>query len=40
MRKHMIDGTTPERRARMVEFITAMQHRRNERGIPSLPEPP
>lgn len=40
MRKHMIDGTTPERRARMEEFITAMQRRRNERGLPALPEPP
>lgn len=40
MRKHMIDGTTPERRARMEEFITAMQRRRGERGLPALPGPP
>jgi hypothetical protein len=40
MRKHMIDGTTPERRARMEEFITAMQRRRSERSLPALPEPP
>ena len=40
MRKHMVDGTTPEHRARMAEFITAMQHPRSERGLPALPEPP
>jgi hypothetical protein len=40
MRKHMLDETSPERRARMDEFISAMQHRRSERGLPALPEPP
>lgn len=40
MRKHMIDGTPPERRARMEEFFGAMQTRRRERGLPDLPEPP
>jgi hypothetical protein len=40
MRKNMLDETSPERRARMEEFIAAMQNRRSERGLPAFPEPP
>ena len=34
-RKQMIDSTTPEQRARYVEYRRAMDQRRNELGMPS-----
>lgn len=34
-RKSMIDRTTPEQRARYVEYRRAMDERREQRGLPS-----
>ena len=36
-RKRMIDRTTPEQRARYVEYRRAAEKRRGERGLPSSP---
>ncbi len=39
-RKHMIDSTTPEQRARFVEYIGAIERRRGQLGLPAMPPPP
>jgi hypothetical protein len=39
-RKHMIDSTTPEQRARLVEYIGAIERRRGQLGLPVMPPPP
>ena len=39
-RKDMIDQTTPEQRARIVEFIGAIDRRRTQLGLPAMPAPP
>jgi hypothetical protein len=36
-RKRIIDRTTPEQRARYVEYRRAVEQRRGERGLPSWP---
>ena len=36
-RKSMIDRTTPEQRARYVEYRRAMEERREKRGLPAGP---
>ena len=36
-RKSMIDRTTPEQRARYVEYRRAMEERREQRGLPTSP---
>jgi hypothetical protein len=38
-RKEMIDSTTPEQRARFVEFIGAIDRRRGQLGLPAMPAP-
>jgi len=39
-RKEMIDSTTPEQRARFVEYIGAIERRRGQLGLPAMPPPP
>ena len=39
-RKQMIDSTTPEQRARFVEYIGAIERRRGQLGLPAMPPPP
>ena len=39
-RKRMIDSTTPEQRARFVEYIGAIERRRGQLGLPAMPPPP
>ena len=39
-RKHMIDSSTPEQRARFVEYIGAIERRRGQLGLPVMPPPP
>jgi hypothetical protein len=39
-RKHMIDSSTPEQRARFVEYIGAIERRRGQLGLPVTPPPP
>ena len=39
-RKHMLDSTTPEQRARFVEYIGAIERRRGQLGLPAMPPPP
>jgi len=39
-RKGMLDNTTADQRARMSEFIGAIQKRRSELGLPAMPGPP
>jgi hypothetical protein len=36
----MLDNTTADQRARMSEFIGAIQKRRSELGLPAMPGPP
>jgi hypothetical protein len=36
----MIDSTTPEQRARFVEYIGAIERRRGQLGLPAMPPPP
>lgn len=40
MQRGFLDATTPQQRAQMSEFMTDMQKRRQERGLPALPPPP
>ena len=39
-RKQIIDSTTPEQRARFVEYIGAIERRRGQLGLPAMPPPP
>ena len=39
-RKQLIDSTTPEQRARFVEYIGAIERRRGQLGLPAMPPPP
>ena len=39
-RKEMLDSTTPEQRARFVEYIGAIDRRRGQLGLPAMPPPP
>ena len=39
-RKQMIDSTSPEQRARFVEYIGAIERRRGQLGLPAMPPPP
>ena len=39
-RKEMLDSTTPEQRARFVEYIGAIERRRGQLGLPAMPPPP
>ena len=38
-RKEMLDSTTPEQRARFVEYIGAIDRRRRQLGLPAMPPP-
>ena len=39
-RKQIIDSTSPEQRARFVEYIGAIERRRGQLGLPAMPPPP
>jgi len=39
-RKEILDSTTPEQRARFVEYIGAIERRRGQLGLPAMPPPP
>jgi hypothetical protein len=39
-RKEILDSTTPEQRARFVEYIGAIDRRRGQLGLPAMPPPP
>ena len=39
-RKEMLDRTTPEQRARFVEYLGAIDRRRGQLGLPAMPPPP
>lgn len=39
-RKEILDRTTPEQRARFVEYLGAIERRRGQFGLPAMPPPP
>jgi hypothetical protein len=39
-RKEILDRTTPEQRARFVEYLGAIERRRGQLGLPAMPAPP
>ena len=39
-RKQILDSTTPEQRARFVEYLGAIDRRRGQLGLPAMPPPP
>lgn len=39
-RKEILDSTTPEQRARFVEYLGAIDRRRGQLGLPAMPPPP